>query len=73
MITVRRKIIAVGSSRSVTIPPAWLSTHNLRKGDVVDLIIGSVVVVKPLSLEIDPVLLVKEMALALRSLRGSQT
>jgi antitoxin component of MazEF toxin-antitoxin module len=73
MIRVKRKIISVGSSKSVTIPPAWLSSHHLTSGDVVDLIIGSVVVVKPASLSIDPQLLVREIGLALQLEKRERT
>jgi antitoxin component of MazEF toxin-antitoxin module len=60
---VERKIIDVGGSRSVTIPPGWLAAYNLTSGDTVDVLVNSVVIVKPKWLNIDYELLVRELKL----------
>ena len=58
-----RKIIEVGGSLSVTIPPGWFSAYNLTPGDKVDVLVNSVVIVKPKSLSMDVDLVARELQL----------
>jgi antitoxin component of MazEF toxin-antitoxin module len=56
-----RKILDVGGSKSVAIPPGWLAAYNLSSGDQVDVLVGSVVIVKPKGVDLDLELVAKEL------------
>jgi antitoxin component of MazEF toxin-antitoxin module len=56
-----RKILDVGGSKSVAIPPGWLAAYNLTSGDKVDVLVDSVVIVKPKGLHLDLELVAKEL------------
>jgi antitoxin component of MazEF toxin-antitoxin module len=58
--TSERRILAVGGSRAVAMPPEWLSALGLRVGDAIDVMYDSVVLVKPKDMDLDPDFLVKE-------------
>jgi len=55
-----RRILAVGGSRAVALPPDWLEAVDLKTGDTVDVIYDSVVLVKPQGFRIDEGFLRKE-------------
>jgi antitoxin component of MazEF toxin-antitoxin module len=59
----KRRILAVGGSRAVAMPPDWLVASGLDVGDKIELIYDSVVVVKPVGMKVDPKLIAKELAL----------
>jgi antitoxin component of MazEF toxin-antitoxin module len=48
-----RKIIRVGGSSSITIPRPWMSFYNLSCGDVVDLLVDSVLIIKPATIDLN--------------------
>lgn len=56
-----RKIIEVGGSRSVTIPPSWLDAYGLRLGDTVEVFADSLLFVKPKNLVLDLDLIRREL------------
>ena len=55
-----RKVIRVGGSQAVALPPHWLCAFNLKVGDTVEVIYDSVVVIKPKKAKLDTELFVKE-------------
>jgi antitoxin component of MazEF toxin-antitoxin module len=55
-----RRILAVGSSKAVALPPDWLRAFRLDVGDEIEVLYDSVVVVKPVALQIDEHFLRKE-------------
>jgi len=65
-----RKVIRVGGSQAVALPPHWLCAFNLKVGDVVDVIYDSVVIVKPKRAKLDPEVFLKEFEM-LRKMNGS--
>ncbi len=58
-----RKIVPIGASRAVTLPPDWLNALGLDNGSRLDLVYDSVVLVKPPSMDLDPTFLQREFAL----------
>ncbi|HXQ91960.1 MAG TPA: hypothetical protein VN739_03070 [Nitrososphaerales archaeon] len=58
-----RKIIQVGGSKVVALPPGWLSAYNLRLGDTVELFADSLLFIKPKALTIDSQLIRRELRL----------
>jgi len=64
-----RKVIRVGGSQAVALPPHWLCAFNLKVGDVLDIIYDSVVIIKPKRAKLDPELFVKEFEM-MASLEG---
>lgn len=56
-----RKVIRVGGSHAVALPPHWLCAFNLKVGDVLDVIYDSVVIVKPKQAKLDPELFLREL------------
>ena len=63
------KVIRVGGSQAVALPPHWLCAFNLKVGDVVEIIYDSVVIVKPKRARLDPELFLKEFDI-LRKMGG---
>lgn len=59
----RRRIMAVGGSKVVAMPPDWLAAFELHLGDTVEVIYDSVVLIKPQEMRIDPDFLCKELAI----------
>jgi len=64
-----RKVIRVGGSQAVALPPHWLCAFNLKVGDVLDIIYDNVVIIKPKRAKLDPELFVKEFEM-MASLEG---
>ena len=48
-----RKILQVGDSKAVVLPPDWLRAMGLKKGESVEVLYNSVVIIKPLQVTID--------------------
>ena len=48
-----RKILKVGCSRAISLPPDWLRAMCLKKGEIVEVLYNSVVIVKPQGMEVD--------------------
>jgi len=46
-ITSARKIIQVGGSKSISLPPSWLDAAGIKLGDKVTLVAGDVVLIVP--------------------------
>jgi len=58
-----RKIIQVGGSKVVALPPDWLHTYNLGLGDTVELFANSLLFVKPKTIDIDLELVRRELTM----------
>jgi antitoxin component of MazEF toxin-antitoxin module len=54
------KILGAGSSSTVALPPDWLRAEKLKKGEEVEVLYDSVVLVKHPKLKIDYRFLVEE-------------
>jgi len=55
-----RKVIRVGGSHAVALPPHWLCAFNLKVGDAVDVIYDNVVIIKAKRFKLDPELFLRE-------------
>jgi antitoxin component of MazEF toxin-antitoxin module len=69
----KRRVLAVGGSKAVAMPPNWLCALGLDLGDTVELLYDSVVLIKPQDMRVDPELLVKELALLSPTRPGSRS
>jgi len=59
----KRKVLKVGGSRTVALPPQWLNAFNLNIGNEVELVYNSIVLIKPAGMKLDHTLLRKEIEL----------
>jgi antitoxin component of MazEF toxin-antitoxin module len=58
-----RRILAVGGSKAVAMPPGWLKMYGLELGDTVELYADSLLFLKPKSIEIDFELVRRELVM----------
>ena len=58
---IQRKILKSGDSKVAALPPDWLRAFNLERGDTVDVLYDSVVLIKPKGVKLDPEFLAKEL------------
>jgi hypothetical protein len=66
-----RKILKLGgTTKGIALPLDWLRALKLDLGDTVDIIYGSVVLVKPQGLKLDFSLLKKELEMLARDEEG---
>lgn len=65
-----RKILQSGGSRVVTLPPDWLRIYNLDVGDTVEIIYGSIVIIKPKDMKLDLDFIMKELKLITEALKN---
>lgn len=42
-----RKVIALGHSLAISLPKAWTRFHRIRRGDVLEVVSGRVLTVRP--------------------------
>ena len=56
-----RKILKVGPSKAVALPPDWLRALNLRLGDTIEVLYNFIVLIKPKGVPMDPAFLKKEL------------
>jgi antitoxin component of MazEF toxin-antitoxin module len=59
----KRKVLKVGGSKTVALPPQWLNAFKLDIGNEVELIYNSVVLIKPAGIKLDNSLLKEEIKL----------
>ena len=59
----QRRILSVGGSKAVALPPAWLAALGLDIGDDVIILYDSIVMIKPKGLKVSREFLLKEFAL----------
>jgi len=52
----KRKVLKVGGSGTVALPPHWLDPFKLDIGDELELIYDSIVSIKPAGIKLNPVL-----------------
>ena len=57
-----RQVVKFGTSSVVTLPPDWLRSYHLKVGDKVDVLYGTLLIVKPRDRGWDPDLVAKELA-----------
>jgi antitoxin component of MazEF toxin-antitoxin module len=59
----KRKVLKVGGSRTVALPPQWLDAFNLTIGNEVEVVYDSIVLIRPAGMKLDHILLKKEIEL----------
>lgn len=58
-----RKILRVGGSKTVAMPPDWLRALELDLGDLVEVVYDSIVLVMPKTQELDLDFVIRELKL----------
>ena len=66
----KRKILKSGGSRVIALPPDWLCALGLKPGDDVEVLYGSIVIIKPKHVDLDAEMLRREFSPLIDSSRN---
>jgi len=58
---VSRKLLRVGDSKAIALPPDWLRALKIDVSDTVDVLYDFIVLIKPKGMKLDPDFLIKEL------------
>ena len=58
---IERKVLKLGDSKVIAIPPDWARMFRIEKGDDIDVIYNAIVILKPPHLQLDLEFLKKEL------------
>jgi len=68
-----RKVLSNGDSKAITIPADWAKAYGIEIGDTLEVLYGSVIIIKPVDLEIDLEVLLREFSPILTSYKRTSS